>query len=607
VTGGGSVIDELFIALGFQVDKTGFGQIRQQVDEAKSSLLSIGGAVKAFVAGFAIKEIADIGSTFEQNQIQIAGFLSALGQSSDFNCGSQGCRRRHPADHEGRGDPAGRGPGIHRRLQGWAAVRSGGHARRVPRDITKFTNQLTAIGKTFGLDSGLIAREFDHMLSPGKGMASLRLPLFRQLLSFMPKLAGGARVTAESFNAMSAPQRLALLQSTFEKLQPMLDASATSFDAMWGAAVSALKQMTRFATVPLFKAFKQGLDKITAAFVDANGEQTAFGKSLTDSISTGLKYILQLLSAGAKMVAWLGQTRVGAFAFKAALTLLGTALTGLAVSQTIGAFVKLFGVLTNLKMLLTGGLFAAIALIAEDLYVFATGGESVTGLLVERFGPALTAIGAAVTALGATILYLVGPFKAVGLAIGFMGKNIGMVIGMLGRLVGFLFAQAVPMAIRWAIAFGPVTLAVAAIGALIFGLYELKKHWGDISAFIGGKWDWILGKINAAKEALGIGDGTPVVQDMGGGGVMAAPAGGAPGAGGGAWAPWSPGAAGAGGAAPWSPGAAASPMVASGGDTTITQQTTNHVTVNVKSTDPKAAGREVRKTLIRNSQSGVKY
>ena len=112
-------------------------------------------------------------------------------------------------------------------------------------DITKFTNQLTAIGKTFGLDSGLIAREFDHMLSAGKGQASLRLPLFRQLLSFMPALRSGARVTAESFNAMTAPQRLQLLQSTFVKLQPMLDASANSFDAMWGAAVSGLKRLTR--------------------------------------------------------------------------------------------------------------------------------------------------------------------------------------------------------------------------------------------------------------------------------------------------------------------------------------------------------------------------
>ena len=45
-------------------------------------------------------------------------------------------------------------------------------------------------------------------------MASLRLPLFRQLLTFMPKMANGARVTAEAFNAMSAPDRLKLLQAT---------------------------------------------------------------------------------------------------------------------------------------------------------------------------------------------------------------------------------------------------------------------------------------------------------------------------------------------------------------------------------------------------------
>jgi hypothetical protein len=603
VTGGGSVIDELFIALGFQVDKTGFGQIRQQVDETKSSLLSIGGAVKAFVAGFAIREIADIGSTFENNRNSIAGFLSEMGLSSDFNAGL-----RDAADIVNKITiDAAKWPG---EAEDYVKVFKAGLPflkDAVPggrNGIVDFLDHFTAVVKSKNpdIDIGTIARETRELF---EGRAMLRNNVFMSLLPSLKLLDGQADMTTKKFNAMTQPQRVQVLQQLFERMKPQIDAAADSFDAMWGAAVSAVKQMTRIATVPLFKAFKQGLDKINAALYDANGAQTAFGKSITDSISTGLKYMLQLLSAGAKLVAWLGQTRVGAYAFKAALTLLGTALTGLAVSQTIGAFVKLFGVLTNLKMLLTGGLFAAIALIAEDLYVFATGGESVTGLLVERFGPALTAIGAAVAALGATILYLVGPFKAVGLAIGFMGKNIGMVIGMLGRLVGFLFAQAVPMAIRWAIAFGPVTLAVAAIGALVFGLYELKKHWGDISAFIGGKWDWLIEKINAAKEALGIGDGAPVVQDMGGGGVMAAPSGGAA-AGGGAWAPWSPGAAG-GGSAPWSPGAASSPMVASGGDTSISNQTTNHVTVNVKSTDPKAAGREVRKALIRNSQSEVKY
>src|ERR1700690_4482789 len=38
----------------------------------------MGTAITGLVAGLAIHEIAKIGSTFEQNSIQIAGFLSAL-------------------------------------------------------------------------------------------------------------------------------------------------------------------------------------------------------------------------------------------------------------------------------------------------------------------------------------------------------------------------------------------------------------------------------------------------------------------------------------------------------------------------------------------------
>src|SRR6185437_11652157 len=83
--GAGGVIDQLWVALGIKPDSTGFRQIKQEVDEAKSSLISIGGAVKAFVAGFAIHEVAGIGSEFEQFGIQIAGFLNAMGYSSNFN------------------------------------------------------------------------------------------------------------------------------------------------------------------------------------------------------------------------------------------------------------------------------------------------------------------------------------------------------------------------------------------------------------------------------------------------------------------------------------------------------------------------------------------
>ena len=166
----GGVIDQLWVALGIKPDPAGLNLVRRQVDDAKESLISAGGAVKAVLAGFAVKQIADIGSTFEQNRIQIAGFLSALGQSSDFNNGLQDAQ------------------GVIQQITKDAAILPGEAQEYIEvfkaglpfvqgampggslNDITKFTNQLTAIGKTFGLDAGLIAREFDlHAQPPARG------------------------------------------------------------------------------------------------------------------------------------------------------------------------------------------------------------------------------------------------------------------------------------------------------------------------------------------------------------------------------------------------------------------------------------------------------
>lgn len=388
-----NVIDSFLIALGFRLDEAGAKQAKKVIDDTKENLLSLGTAVKAAIAGFAVKEIAAIGSTFEQNQIQIAGFLSALGQSSDFNQGlvdAQGVIQQITAD-------AAKLPGeaedyievFKAGLPFVQAAMPGGSLK----DITDFTNQLTAIGKTFGLDAGLISREFDHMLSPGRGMASLRLPLFRQLLSFMHRIPGQAKLTAESFNAMSESKRLELLQKTFGILQPMLDASADSFDAMWGAAVSGAKTFIRLATPGLFKQMKAGLQQVTALFINEKGTLTALGQSIADGAKMVLGWIGQVLSAGGGILKWLITSAAGALALKTALGLLGTVLTGLALSKTVDLFSKLTRLLLNPKLLAIGGLAIILALIIEDIYQFLTGGESVIGLLRERFPEAFARIG----------------------------------------------------------------------------------------------------------------------------------------------------------------------------------------------------------------------
>ncbi|HSS39036.1 MAG TPA: hypothetical protein VLT58_09730 [Polyangia bacterium] len=574
--GGGTTIDSLWVALGIDASgvQAGLGKVRGAVNDAKGSLLSVGTAIKAFVAGFAVKEIADIGSTFEQNRIQIAGFLSALGQSSDFNQGlvdAQGVIQQITKDAAILPGEAQEYIDVFKAgLPFVQGAMPGGSLG----DITAFTNKLTAIGKTFGLGADVIAREFDHMLSPGKGMASLRLPLFRQLLSFMPKLQNGARVTAESFNAMSAPQRLALLQATFEKLQPMLDASANSFDAMWGAAVSALKQMTRVATAPLFKGMKQALDQVNSALYDNAGKLTPFGQNIVDGITTAMKYLTQMLTMGGHLIMWFAQSKAGALTFKVAIGLLGAALAGLAIEKTVGSFARLLSVMTNMSSLFRGAFVTALGLIAEDLYQFYTGGDSVTGLLVQKLGPALTIVIVAVTSL----IALMGALKAVALA------------------------SALRMAASWAIAFWPVTLAIAAVAALAFGIYELKQHWSEVFDWIGKKWDWVIEKVNAAKEALGIstdyqgaGAADGATTDPMTGAVIPASGG----------APWAP-ADGAGGGGAWTPAAAAGTVVGAGA-AGAGNNTTNHNTFNIKSTDPVQAGNEVSRALTRNAQTAVKY
>jgi hypothetical protein len=446
----GNVIDSFLIALGFQIDPAGAKQAKKVIDETKDNLLSMGTAVKAFVAGFAIKEVADIGSTFEQNQIQVAGFLTALGMAEDFN--TDGLQKA--------GDIIGQITKDAAILPGEAedyievfkaglpyvqAAMPGGSLE----DITNFTNKLTAIGKSFKLDSGLIAREFDHMLSPGKGMASLRLPLFRTLLTFMHKIPGQAKLTAESFNAMSESKRLEMLQKTFGELQPMLDASADSFDAMWGAAVSGAKTFTREATKGVFKKMKEGIQEVTALFIGADGKLTPLGKGIADNAKMILGWIGQVIAAGGGLLKWLVTSEVGTLALKVAMGLLGTALAGLALQKTIDMFSKLTKLLINPKLLLVGALAILIALVAEDLYMFFTNGKSVIGLLKEKFPAAFYAVSTAI------------------------GVAIGLFIALKVAAVG----SAIATAIAWGPVLIPILLVITAIGALIGLVAVLYKKW----------------------------------------------------------------------------------------------------------------------------------
>lgn len=568
-----NVIDSFFVALGFKVDTSGLNELKAKTDEARESILSWGSALVGLVGGIALHKVAEIGSTFEQNRIQIAGFLSALGQSSDFNTGLQDASEviqkittdaaKLPGEAEEYIEVFKAG------LPFVQAAMPGGSNN----DILEFTDKLTAIGKTFGLDAGLIGREFDHMLSPGKGTASLRLPLFRQLLPFMQKVEGQAHLTAESFNAMAAPQRLHLLQSTFVKLQPMLDASADSFEAMWGSLKSGVQQLARMGTGGLFLGIKKQIQAFTSAFVDDKGKLTKRGQDIVAALSKISSVIGTLLRDGTQLTMWFIDVATHSKAFQVVLVALAGLLAGSiweSFAGKLAKFIKGF----KLATLVSGLLWLALGLIVEDVWGFFHGADSLTGVLVNKLGPGIWVVAAAVGALATAFVAL----KVQALLAG-----AGMVL-----------------------AFWPVFAAIAAVGLLGIAIYELWKHWDEIIANMRKGWEQFVAALKTGPHDIAVALGFGSTEDMaaaaakqrsfGSGRGISAP---------GADVIWRNPDTGLEEThkAGWSPPAKYGSVAGYGGST-VNHGDVRIDKIEIKSTDPKEAGREVARQ-VRTAQSGM--
>lgn len=375
--GAGSIIDSFLIALGVRVDPSGFRQVKQKVEEAKDSLLSIGTALKTFAAGFAIKEIADIGSTFEKNTTAIAAMLATLGKSADFNAGladAEKTMNRITADAAALPGEAEDYIEVFRAgLPALVDAMPGASAD----EIAAFTNRLTALGTSIlQVDAPQLGRDIQLMLGT-IGRAGGQVRTFAQLLGYMKKLPGQANLTAEAFNRMSQPERLRLIQDTFGNpaMTAALEHSANSFDAMWGAAVSGLRKFTREASKPIFAGMKKGLDELRKLFIKDDGEFTDLGKNVVDGISTVSGWIIQITEAIGGLITMILKSPVALKAMKVALFALAVSAAPIVAP------------------------FLLILLALEDLYTYLTGGKSVIGILEKKFPAAFRMAKAAIVFL----------------------------------------------------------------------------------------------------------------------------------------------------------------------------------------------------------------
>lgn len=231
------------------------------------------------VSGLTIDKVISLGSAFENTQNKIAGFLTALGETSDFTSGlrmAETVMRKVeiaaaalPGEAEDYVRVFSTGlPSLQKSVMGSMD------------DMLAFSNRITAIGTTFGVDSMQIANDLKRMLQVGKGGAGLDVRTFTEMLPFLQQVEGQANLNTEAFNKMTNVDRAKLLAKSFEFLQPMIDNAASSWDAMSGAIATTTKTLFRLGSEPIFNELKSGMGLVNAAFFDANGNATELSESI---------------------------------------------------------------------------------------------------------------------------------------------------------------------------------------------------------------------------------------------------------------------------------------------------------------------------------------
>ncbi len=268
---------------------------------AQNVISGIKVAVAGAIGGFTIGSVLQLGSSFENTQNKMAGFLNALGQAPNFTSALQmsaGVMKKielTSAALPGEAEDYVRVfttslPNVQKSLGGTMD------------EMVAFTNRIAAVGATFGIDSMQVANDLNRMVQVGRGGAGLDVRTFTSMLPFLQRVEGAANLTAESFNKMNATARAKLLQKGMASLGPMIDHAASSFDAIKGTSQSILKTMFRMGTAGLFDKLKNALSRINALLMDQNGNLTPLAKQIVSYAERGGNAIARFVETS---VSWL--------------------------------------------------------------------------------------------------------------------------------------------------------------------------------------------------------------------------------------------------------------------------------------------------------------
>lgn len=316
----------------------------------RAASLAIGAVGSAF-AGFQIvnttRQLVELSKDYEETNLRIAGTLKAMGLETTFAEAQRVATIMMDAIEK----KAAALPG---EAEDYVRV----FAQNIPQviasgitnlqDIADFTSDYAAFTASKSIDSMQAALDLTRMLS---GQAGMDVRTFSQELR---NLVDQQYATAETFNKLTAQQRLKVISEALKKNAEGQAAAADLYSSKIGEVISKLKKMVIVASSPLFDQLKVGLAGLSA-YLDENKQSVAdlvtlFGVGMKTAIAVivpPMKWLVehvQMLAKGAALFvgAWTGAQLLSGL--KAVFTTLQAIVY---IQRNIGIWTAITAVLTD--------------------------------------------------------------------------------------------------------------------------------------------------------------------------------------------------------------------------------------------------------------------
>ena len=482
-----TVIEDFFVALGFQINADELAAFDQQVQAANETLVSIGTAavaaaasIFAFVVGVD-SGIDDLNDFATANDVSIESLQEYGFAAQQSGSSLEAIKSSIAGVNQAVGDAAlgvGRGAALFKKL--------GLDARDANGKVKGFDQIMEEIGDRF---VGLSKQE-QIALASKLGIDSSLIPLLSQGSAGIAKLRGEARelgvVSQEDADSVAA------LNDTIDKIKFAALGMAQSIAVVLTPAI--LKVVESFET--WYKANKDVIKSNITSMVQV----------LSSIIGTLWAVVSRLVSVLFQLVNVLTESKLALIGMAVA----GTAFLALNIGRSVMGMVSAMRALAasamavNVSLMLVplaiGAIVIAIGLLIDDFLTFQEGGDSVIGGLVEKF----PMIGDAVRAVGRVVQDVFSWWK--GLATQVMG-SLGPLVSSLVNLALTLFNLLWPVIKTvfqgWAEIIGLVLPPLAAIATFIIDVVAAAITFAvnKMTAFV----DKIKGAADFLSEFFGQG------------------------------------------------------------------------------------------------------